>query len=526
LIGFIMNSSRRDFLCLGLNLPLAYLLSGRFSNLFAQDKESIRISDTNKWEFKKLSFSFRDELTTAQGYRSDILIKRGDEISLSGERFGDCCDFTKFIPISKDSGFLWVNHEYIVASTLYNRRVKASDKTRAMVDLERSLVGGSCLLINYSNNKGWQVNAKSQRSFRLDAASKIPLVGPVDRGDVEGTFANCSGGLTPWGTILTCEENTNKFCSSSYGWSKYYRMKPDDYGWVVEVDLQTKKARKLTSLGRFEHEGACVVLSKNNHVVVYMGDDASSQCMYKFISKKPFIKNKDDHSELLVDGDLYVANFVEKKWEILNPANKKLYKHYSNKFSSLKNILLNTRSAAKVVGGTPLNRPEGIVKWKDLIMVALTNNTRKGDYYGQILAIKEADYDSLIFDYQTFVTGSKDAGFSCPDNLAVSNEQELWLCTDISGKYIGKGRYSSYPRNAFIKINASKDSKLDVAPFMLAPVEAELTGPCFHSDDKSLFISVQHPGEYSYKKGNKLTSNWPKGGSSLPLSSVVVVSKK
>ena len=521
-----MNSSRRDFLSLGLNLPLTCLLSGRVSNLFAQDKESIRITDDKNWDFKKLSFSFRDELTVAEGYKSDILIKRGDEISLSGDRFGDCCDFTKFIPTGKNSGFLWVNHEYIVTSTLYNRRVSGKDKTLSMVDLERSLVGGSCLSINYTSNKGWQVDTKSQRSFRLDASSKIPSVGPVDIGDVEGTFANCSGGLTPWGTILTCEENTNKFCSSSYGWSKYYRMKSDNYGWVVEVDVKTKKARKLTSLGRFEHEGACVVLSENNRVVVYMGDDASSQCVYKYISKKPFIKNKSNYSELLVDGDLYVANFVENKWEVLNPTNKKLNKHYSNKFSSLKNILLNTRSAAKAVGGTPLNRPEGIVRWKDLILVALTNNTRKGDYYGQILAIKEDDYDSLSFNYQTFITGKKSAGFSCPDNLAVSNEQDLWLCTDISGKYIGKGRYSNYPRNAFIKINTNKDSEIDVSPFILAPIEAELTGPCFHTDSKSLFISVQHPGEYSYKKVNKLTSNWPMGGKSIPLSSVSVISKK
>ena len=57
-----------------------------------------------------------------------------------------------------------------------------------------------------------------------------------------------------------------------------------------------------------------------------------------------------------------------------------------------------------------------------------------------------------------------------------------------------------------------------------APIDAEFTGPCFSSDGKTLFLSVQHPGEKSPSKDN-LTSIWPKekGG---PKSSVITIEGK
>jgi len=59
----------------------------------------------------------------------------------------------------------------------------------------------------------------------------------------------------------------------------------------------------------------------------------------------------------------------------------------------------------------------------------------------------------------------------------------------------------------------------------LAPNEAEVTGPCFHKNSKDLFVSIQHPGEYSWKNKNTLTSHWPNAGNSAPISSVVNIFK-
>ena len=56
-----------------------------------------------------------------------------------------------------------------------------------------------------------------------------------------------------------------------------------------------------------------------------------------------------------------------------------------------------------------------------------------------------------------------------------------------------------------------------------APVEAEFTGISFSSDYKTMFLSVQHPGEKS-KSINQLSSHWPSGDKSqLPKPTVVTI---
>ena len=137
-----------------------------------------------------------------------------------------------------------------------------------------------------------------------------------------GTLANCSGGITPWRTILTCEENYDMFygernlsnrmiSKTSYdvGWTKYFPFPPEHYGWVVEIDPFSGKKRKLVSLGRCAHECATVKVLNDKRLVVYTGDDMENGCLYKFISE-----SKVD----LTNGQLYVASMEKKKWILQN----------------------------------------------------------------------------------------------------------------------------------------------------------------------------------------------------------------
>jgi uncharacterized protein len=515
----IMNiANRRDFIKLAAGASLAQLLSTSCGHLLSNQSVKKKC-----WDFKGLDFFPGDELNLASGFKYKVLLKTGDIISKKNELFGDCCDFIHFQEIGFDSGLLWVNHEYVVSNLLHGRSVSAKDKTKEMVDLERSMVGGSLVEIK-RDNSGWGVHSRSEKSFRLDANSEIPLVGPVE-GTAIGTFANCSGGFTPWGTILSCEENVENFYESDpnkgYGWSRYYSFDPKHYGWVVEIDPKTKRAKKLTSLGRFAHEVALFERSNKGHAVIYLSDDAEGECLYKFISKNKI--DSGDNSKLLHEGELFVASLEQGKWLSLSPENNVLYNHKSGKFKTLENILLNTRQAAKVVGGTPLGRPEGLVSWNGMILVALTNYASTKDYHGKILSLKETGENKFLA--KDFYVGGPGSGMSCPDNIATSPDGSLWVCMDISGKYIGKYPYKEFPRNAMVKLSLDESGSLKSKSLFLAPNEAEVTGPCFHPEGKDLFVSVQHPGELSWKKGNKLTSNWPLGGDSSPLSSVVCISK-
>ncbi len=102
--------------------------------------------------------------------------------------------------------------------------------------------------------------------------------------------------------------------------------KPEDFGWIVEIDIAKKTARKLTTLGHFNHEGATVVVAKNKNIVVYLGDDARSQCLYKFVSKGHLSGDNTKDRDLLLEGNLYVADFRNTRWVKLSPDNENLAK--------------------------------------------------------------------------------------------------------------------------------------------------------------------------------------------------------
>jgi secreted PhoX family phosphatase len=282
----------------------------------------------------------------------------------------------------------------------------------------------------------------------------------------------------------------------------------------------------LTALGRFAHEGATLTKSKAGNVVVYLGDDAKGQCIYKFVSKGRVTGDPVKDADLLVDGDLYVANFSKGEWIHLSPENPNLAK--DDRFKNLSGILINTREAAKLAGGTKLNRPEDIKidPSNGDVYFALTNNADAGDIYGSVNLLRENNGDAgeKRFSFQTFATGGTRTGMSCPDNLTFGPGNLLWACTDMSASAMGKGALSSFGRNSMFRLETDIAGSVFARHFIQAPRDAELTGPTFLPDGSGLLLSVQHPGEGSYAKaGIGLTSHWPDGGEAKPVSTVVCI---
>jgi uncharacterized protein len=158
--------------------------------------------------------------------------------------------------------------------------------------------------------------------------------GYVDRlGDkIIGTFQNCAGGQTPWGTVLSGEENIQtqvpepvyadgtafdpKECPFSSsdgelaGMANVFGLAGNKYGWVVEVDPANPKdfGTKHTWLGRYRHEAVGVRVVKDKPLAFYSGCDRRGGHLYKFVSKGIVKDPKAKaNSQLLADGRLYAA---------------------------------------------------------------------------------------------------------------------------------------------------------------------------------------------------------------------------
>lgn len=486
-----------------------------------------------------ISPSDTDDLLLANGLEYNAIVKWGDKIS-DNDHFGFNNDFTCFIPFddnnSKD-GLLWVNHEYVnplyVSDFDYRTFDNPSEhRTIEQIDKEMYNVGGTIVRIKQEDGV-WNIVENDPHNLRITAKTPIqlnwdtPIKGKTT---VIGTHSNCSGGITPWKTFLSCEENYDGFYGeteydennmpshvpSSQGWENFYEYPPEHYGWVVEVDPKDGSAQKHIALGRFAHECCTLYELEDKRVVAYTGDDKNDEHLYKFVSSKP---------QSLKEGTLYVADTTNGKWLSLDwetqPVLKKVFKDQTE-------VLVRAREASKLVGATPLNRPEDVEidPITGNVFVSLTNNKGKNDFHGTILKIEEANgaFDALTFTSSTYKAGGEESGFSCPDNLAFDLSGNLWMTTDMSGSAMNKegGPYMPFKNNSLFVIPRYGKDAGKVVRVATAPKDAELTGPWFSPDGKTLFLSVQHPGEQT-RDVNNPTSTWPFDGDNIPKSAVVAI---
>jgi secreted PhoX family phosphatase len=162
-----------------------------------------------------------------------------------------------------------------------------------------------------------------------------------------GTFGNCAGGTTPWGTVLSAEENFQLQVpepvypdGTSYSPSKrtfaidaeevsgqgnVLGLAGNKYGWIVELDPANPDdtGTKHTWLGRYRHEAVGVRVEAGKRLAFYSGCDRRGGHIYKFVSRDPVTNPTDKaNSRLLETGMLYAAKFNADgtgKWIALEP---------------------------------------------------------------------------------------------------------------------------------------------------------------------------------------------------------------
>lgn len=479
--------------------------------------------------FPALKPSLADDVLLAQGFEHTVLIRYDDPLT-PALRFGTHNDFLHFVPLPGKSleGILWANHEYMHPVLVHQQHANAP-RTKKHMEKEMQVIGGS--LVHIKNENGaWRYIENSPHNRRIDARTPIPFAGGVaiqGQRTAMGMVTNCSGGYTPWNTLLTCEENYDIYYGDvsfinrkrkfeprkKMNWYEHFPNPPEHYGWVVEVEPFTGKAKKHTALGRFEHEGATVSLSKSGKIVVYMGEDRKGGGIYKFISES---------ASSLEKGTLYVADTQKGQWIPLDlKSNSALKPHFTTQLE----VLTYASYAAEVGGGTPQDRPEDIEvdPVTGNVIVSLTNNVENGNIYGGLLKIveKDGDHGALEFSSEIFLAGGLENNFACPDNLAFDHKGNLWMTTDMAEYHIREGRYSGLGNNGLFYVPMSGPHAGRAYQVASAPTDAEFTGPTFSPDHKTLFLSVQHPGAETMDPQHP-TSTWP-DRNGLPKSSVIAV---
>jgi secreted PhoX family phosphatase len=526
--------------------------------------------------FKAIEPSDKDDLVLPEGFRYEIIRSSGDPLG-GGLTYGDHNDFVAYFPIdtlqggnNSEDGLLWVNHEYInpMFWSDYTDTEGTTRKTKEQIAREKAGVGGSIIRVRKQDGS-WSFVENDEHNRRLDATTPMGVTGPAagspemqmeGKSEVIGTFANCSGGVTPWNTVLTCEENFQDYygqrtddqgepgqgtddspepleIAETYRWldDPGSAQRPEHYGWIVEIDPfdPESKPRKHTWLGRIRHENAAINVSASGKVVVYTGHDEEDRCIYKFVSSGTYDPdNREANFDLLSDGMLYVADFANGRWVALDYENNPLFK--DNGYKSQAEVLVRTIDAVTLEDpeteapiGTPLDRCEDIEVHPETgqVYAALTNNELHGNFYGQIIRLTEKDGDpeATEFTYEVFAAGGPQTGFAAPDNLMFDAHNNLWVINDIASDKLNAGIYTTFKNNgAFVMPSGIDDgvSGGDVFQFASGPVQSELTGPAFTPDGKTLFLAIQHPGEESESPDNP-TSTWPGGGE--PKSSLVAI---
>jgi hypothetical protein len=108
-----------------------------------------------------------------------------------------------------------------------------------------------------------------------------------------------------------------------------------------------------------------------------------------------------------------------------------------------------------------------------------------------------------------------DAEFACPDNAAIDPKGRLWITTDGSEKVLGIG-------DGIYAVDTNGERRGQPCRLFAAPTGAEVTGPCFSPDGRTLFLSIQHPG----RPENAWTNCWPDFSEVLPARPAVITVRR
>ncbi len=549
-------------------------------------------------------------MRVAPGYSVQVVIRWGDRVlpdapafdvgaqsaAAQEGQFGYNNDFTAYMPLplgseSSETGLLCVNHEFTVPSLMWPRGGREGRRERlseAQVAVELAAHGLSVVELRQSA-EAWRVVAGSRYNRRVSPlGTEIRLAGPAAGHErlktgadpsgarVMGTLGNCAGGTTPWGTVLSAEENFHHYFRGepektpearnhrryglgrgrARGWAEHHARfdiarEPNEanrFGWVLELDPYEPGSTpvKRTALGRFAHECATTVVNPDGRLTVYSGDDKAFEYLYRFVSEgRVDVRERAGNRELLDAGTLYAARFEADgtmRWLPLVFGTGRLRPEHG--LRSQADVLIETRRAADLAGATPMDRPEDVETnpSSGRTYVMCTNNAgrtaeqvdpanpRARNRHGHIIELippavdGRADHAAPEYRWEVFLLGgnpatlgdramylaevSEHGWLSAPDNCAFDAKGRIWITTD--------GQASLGVSESLYAADTEGPGRGLTRCFLNAPRGAEVCGPCFTPDHRTLFLAIQHPGRERGSTFDNPSTRWPDFSEGMP----------
>ncbi len=614
----VSDPARRTVLrgTLGLAAAALYgpMVSGCAAPAAARDKPAALAPSIG---FKGIPVDASDKLVVPDGYVASVIAPWGEPIGVPGNmpawksdgsntaaeqavQMGMHHDGMAYFPLGGNSstrGLLAINHEYTDDGLLHIGGF--ANMTADKVKKSQAAHGLAVIEVELKDN-AWQMVRPSRYAKRFPMDLPFEVSGPAaghammktaadpSGTRVLGTLNNCAASKTPWGTYLSGEENYMFYFGGGdnipahhqrwglrkegfYQWDKFDPRfdaaknpnEPNRFGWVVEIDPYDPSAApvKRTALGRAAHEGAWVAVTKDGRAVVYSGEDARFEYIYKFVSRDKIAPGGAKANATLLDhGTLHVARFNADgsgQWIALVHGQGPLTA--ANGFADQGEVLIKSRQASDALGATKMDRPEWLTidPLSGWVYCTLTNNSSRGqpnfpavdaanpranNVFGSIIRWQEdRDFDATQFKWNHLVLAGDPANeraeakgntkgdlYACPDGITFDARGVLWIQTDAGAAAMYKGELKNIGNNQMLACDPRSG---ETRRFLTGPTNCEITGCAFTPDGRTMFINIQHPGETPSDRSdpaepNKF-SNWPDyqpGG--RPRSATVVIRKK
>jgi len=282
-----------------------------------------------------------------------------------------------------------------------------------------------------------------------------------------GTIRNCAGGVTPWGTWLSCEE------APTGPGQKYGGGLARNHGWVFEVPARASglvDPVPLTAMGRFNHEAACVDPATG---FVYMTEDRDDSVLYRFLPEVPGDLAKGGRLQAMA---LEALSDTRNWGDSVMPSGR----GYAVRWLDLDDVEapaddLRQRAAAK--GAALIARGEGLHMGEGEMFACATSGGAKG--LGQVFRLVPGRPGSAD-RFELFFESASEEQFNYGDNLCVSPNGHLIVCED---------QYTDVVDNHLRGITPAG------RPYDFARLrsQTELAGACFSPDGKWLFVNAYSP---------------------------------